>query len=311
MVAGLRMPESDAPAELEQIEFDLFVQALHRRHGLDFSQYAPASLIRRVRQLVSDHQGGSISAITTRLLHEQDFVKQVIEGLSVPVSEMFRDPPVFRALREQVFPILASYPRLTIWVAGCAQGQEAYSLAILLEEAGLYERCQIFATDFNHDALRRAHEGIYPARDAQRWSRQYLEAGGAQSLADYYSARYKFIKLDQRLRRNITFTDHNLVGDSVFCEAQLILCRNVLIYFSEALQNQTLGLFHASLVRGGYLCLGLRESIEYSPLASEYGVVDQKLRIYRRQAPTEAVPLGDKPVVPFTSPITVTGYGGK
>lgn len=291
--------------ELEQIELDLFVQALHRRHGLDFSQYAPASLIRRVRQLVSDHRCSSISALTTRLLHDTEFVKPVIEGLSVPVSEMFRDPPVFRALRERVFPMLASYPRLTIWLAGCAQGQEAYSLAILLQEAGLYERCQIFATDFNHEALRRAHEGIYPAREAQLWSRQYLEAGGARSLADYYSARYNFIKLDQRLRRNITFTGHNLVGDTVFCETHLVLCRNVLIYFTEELQNRTLELFHASLVRGGYLCLGLSESVDYSPLAGDYLLLDRNLRLYRRKAAADAASTDGK-VAPFTSPITFT-----
>lgn len=301
------MLEPSTPAELEQIELDLFVQALHRRHGLDFSQYASASLIRRVRQLVSTHDSGSISALTTRLLHEADFVKPVIEGLSVPMSEMFRDPAVFAALRERVFPLLASYPRITIWVAGCAHGQEAYSLAILLEEAGLYDRCQIFATDFNHEALRRAHEGIYPARDAQQWSRRYLEAGGSQSLADYYSARYNFIKIDQALRRNITFTGHNLVGDKVFCETHLILCRNVLIYFSEALQNQTLELFGASLVRGGFLCLGLRESLDFAPIASQFGVLDRKLRLYRQQIPADAAPQAHAHgTIPFTSPITFT-----
>ena len=210
------MPASSAVGELEQLELDLFVQALKRRHGHDFSQYAPASLTRRVRQLVHDHHCGSISELTTRLLHEPDFVALVIQGLSVPVSEMFRDPRVFRALREQVLPMLASYPQITIWQAGCAHGQEAYSLAILLDEAGLYERSHIFATDFNPDALRLAHEGIYPARDAQLWSRNYQEAGGRRSLADYYSARYNLIKLDQRLRRNITFASHNLVTDKVF-----------------------------------------------------------------------------------------------
>lgn len=299
------MHEPDTPTELEQIELDLFVQALHRRHGLDFSQYASASLIRRVRQLVKTHHSGSISALTTRLLYEANFVKPVIEGLSVPVSEMFRDPPVFRALREHVFPMLASYPHITIWVAGCAHGQEAYSLAILLEEAGLYDRCQIFATDFNHEALRRAHEGIYPARDAQQWSRRYLEAGGTHSFADYYSARYNFIKLDQRLRRNITFTGHNLVGDKVFCETHLVLCRNVLIYFSEALQNQTMELFNASLVRGGYLCLGLRESLDYSPVAGEYSVLDRKLRLYRQNSSGVAALHADN-AASFRSPIIFT-----
>jgi len=276
----MSMPLPDI--ELEQIEMDLFVQALKRRHGFDFSQYAPASLTRRVRQLVQVHHCASITELTARLLHEADFITQVVQGLSVPVSEMFRDPAVFRALREQVLPMLASYPRINIWQAGCANGQEVYSLAILLEEAGLYERSHIFATDFNPDALQRASEGIYPAKDAQLWSRNYLEAGGSHTLANYYSARYDFIRLNERLRRHITFTNHNLVSDTMFCEAHLVLCRNVLIYFSNPLQNRTLALFRDSLVRGGYLCLGLRESLDFAPVAVDFSAVDAGLRLYRR-----------------------------
>ena len=272
--------------ELEQIEVDLFVLALRRRHGFDFSQYAPASLTRRVRQLVHVHQCTSVTGLTARLLHEPDFVIQIVQGLSVPVSEMFRDPGVFRALREQVLPLLASYPRINIWQAGCAHGQEVYSLAILLEEAGLYERCHIFATDFSPEALRRASEVIFPARDAQLWSRNYREAGGSLSLADYYSARYDFIRLHECLRRNITFTNHNLVSDKIFCEAHLVLCRNVLIYFSNPLQNRTLMLFRDSLVRGGYLCLGLRESLDSAPVAIDFSAVDARQRIYRRALQT-------------------------
>ena len=279
------MPAPPADLELEQIELDLFVQALRRRHGHDFSQYAPASLTRRVRQLVHDHHCGSISALTARLLHEADFVSQVVQGLSVPVSEMFRDPAVFRALREQVLPMLASYPQINIWQAGCAHGQEAYSLAILLEEAGLYERSHIFATDFNPDALQRAREGIYPARDAQLWSRNYMEAGGSQSLASYYSSRYDYLKLHQRLARNISFASHNLVSDEVFSETHLVLCRNVLIYFSNPLQNRALTLFRDSLVRGGYLCLGLRETLDFAPVALDFSVLDAGLRLYRRNIP--------------------------
>ena len=282
------LPAAPADLELEQIELDLFVQALRRRHGHDFSQYAPASLTRRVRQLVHDHRCGSISALTARLLHEADFVGQVVQGLSVPVSEMFRDPAVFRALREQVLPMLASYPQINIWQAGCAHGQEAYSLAILLEEAGLYERSHIFATDFNPDALQRAREGIYPLRDAQLWSRNYLEAGGGLSLASYYSARYDYLKLHQRLARNISFASHNLVSDEVFCETHLVLCRNVLIYFSNPLQNRALTLFRDSLVRGGYLCLGLRETLDFAPVVADFSVLDAGLRLYRRHASAPA-----------------------
>lgn len=276
------MDEASDTLELERIELSLFVQALRERYGYDFAQYAPASLTRRVRQLVHDQQAGTISALVARLLHEPDFLPEVLQGLSVPVSEMFRDPPVFRALREQVLPLLASYPHINVWQAGCAHGQEVYSLAILLEEAGLYDRCQIYATDFNEQALAHAQEGIYPVRDAQQWSRNYQASGGTHSLADYYSARYQFIKLDQRLRRNVTFANHNLVADESFCEAHLVLCRNVLIYFSNALQNRTLSLFRDSLVRGGFLCLGMRESLDFAPAAADFAPLDASLRLYRR-----------------------------
>jgi chemotaxis protein methyltransferase CheR len=267
--------------DVEDIEIQLFVRALQLRHGYDFSGYAPASLKRRIQQLVRTHDTGTISDLTSRLLHDPAFLRKVIEGLSVPVSEMFRDPPVFRALRDKVFPILASYPEINIWQAGCAHGQEVYSLAIMLEEAGLYDRTRIYATDFNDAALAAAAEGIYATRDARDWSRNYLEAGGLNSFSDYYSARYEFIKIDRALRRNVTFVNHNLVTDKVFCEAHLILCRNVLIYFSNALQDRTLGLFRDSLVRGGFLCLGTRENIDFSPAAAEFTDVDQALRIYQ------------------------------
>jgi chemotaxis protein methyltransferase CheR len=267
--------------DVEDIEVQLFVRAMQLRHGYDFSEYAPASLKRRVQQLVRTHDTGTISELNRRLLHEDGFVARVIEGLSVPVSEMFRDPPVFRSLRDKVFPVLASYPEINIWQAGCAHGQEVYSLAILLEEAGLYERSRIYATDFNDAALAIAAEGIYATREARDWSRNYMEAGGNQSLSDYYSARYDFIKLDKRLRRNVTFFNHNLVTDEVFCEAHLILCRNVLIYFSNTLQDRTLGLFRDSLVRGGFLCLGTRENIDFSPAAAGFADVDHALRIYQ------------------------------
>ncbi|BFI96943.1 MAG: chemotaxis protein CheR [Rhodanobacter sp.] len=268
--------------ELEGIELDLFVEAMRRRHGYDFGQYAPASLLRRVRQLAADFGDGAISALTHRLLHEPKLLPQLLEGLSVPASDMFRDPSVFRALREHVLPLLASYPRITVWHAGCARGEEVYSLAILLEEAGLYERSQIFATDLSASALEHAREGIYPQRLAQEWSRNYSSAGGSHSLSDYCSVRYGLLKFDRRLCRNVTFAQHNLASDGVFCEAQLVLCRNVMIYFTAPLQERCLGLFRDSLVRGGFLCLGLRERPDATAAAGDFAPVDARLRIYRR-----------------------------
>lgn len=267
--------------EVEDIELDLFVEALHRRHGYDLSEYARASLKRRVVNLACSHGLANISLLTAKVLHEPDFVPNVISGLSVPVSELFRDPLVFATLSEQVLPLLASYPQINIWQAGCAHGEEIYSLAILLEEAGLYDRCQIYATDFSDAALARAKEGIFSARDARDASARYQQAGGKRSFGDYYHARYDLIKLDAALRRNVTFANHNLVADGVFCEAHLILCRNVLIYFNDALQNRTLNLFADSLVRGGFLCLGTKENLAFSPAASDFVPVDFATRIYR------------------------------
>ncbi len=276
------MSDGDDGLDPESIEVELFVRAMQLRHGYDFSGYAPASLKRRVRQLALRLESGSISALTGRLLHEPTLLPQLLEGLSVPVSDMFRDPAVFRVLREQVLPVLASYPHINIWQAGCANGEEVYSLAILLEEAGLYARSRIYATDLSAGALQRAEEGIYSTREARQWSRNYQAAGGKHSLADYYSARYDLLKLDRRLRRNVTFAQHNLVSDKVFCEAQLVLCRNVLIYFSNPLQDRCLQLFGESLVRGGFLCLGMRESIDAASSARHFKSIDAGLRLYQR-----------------------------
>lgn len=260
------------------------MRALRERHGYDFSGYAPASLKRRVLGYVHSKDYENISALTGRMLRDDALIPQIIAGLSVPVSDMFRNPAVFKLLREEVFPILASYPRINIWQAGCASGEEVYSLAILLEEAGLYDRSLIYATDFNDTALARAQEGIFAAKDARNYSENYRAAGGTRSLSDYYHARYERIKLDESLKRNISFANHNLVADGVFCEAHLILCRNVLIYFTHALQNQVLGLFRDSLVRGGFLCLGNRESIEFAPAASAFGTVNAAARVFRLAA---------------------------
>ncbi|AFC86787.1 CheR family methyltransferase [Frateuria aurantia] len=270
-------PEPD----ITRIELDLFVSAMRQRYGYDFSGYAPASLRRRVMRLAQQLGGGTISSLTERLLYQPQMLSDILDGLSVPVSEMFRDPPVFKALREEVLPWLASFPHINIWQAGCAYGQEVYSLAILLEEAGLYHRSQIYATDISPEALRQAEQGIYPAKEAQQWSRNYLAAGGRHSLSDYYSARYDLIKIDQQLARNVVFAQHNLVADNVFCEVQLVLCRNVLIYFSTPLQNQALELFRSSLSRGGFLCLGNRESLDFAPAAADFTAVDAGLRLYR------------------------------
>lgn len=270
------------PSDCQDIEIELFKQALRLRHGYDFSGYAPASFKRRVLALQTVAGAPSVSRLTERLLHEDGFIRQVIGKLSVPVSEMFRDPRTFRQLRDEVIPVLATWPAINVWQAGCAHGEEVYSLAIVLRECGLYERAHIFATDFSDDALLRAGEGIYPLREARLYSDNYLKAGGSGSLSDWFTARYHRIKLDESLRARVTFANHNLVSDGVFGEMQLIVCRNVLIYFGDELQDRALGLFRDSLVHGGYLCLGSKETLAHTAVAEEFECIAPESSIYRR-----------------------------
>jgi chemotaxis protein methyltransferase CheR len=227
----------------------------------------------------------TISDLTRRLLHDEGFLGTAIGRLSVPVSEMFRGPRVFELLRKEVMPLLASYPRINIWQAGCAHGEEAYSLAIVLKECGLYHRAQIYATDMSNEALAKAREGIYPLREARLYTENYLKSGGSGSLSDWYTAAYNHIKLDESLKERISFIHHNLVADGVFGEMQLVLCRNVLIYFGDELQERALGLFRDSLVRGGFLVLGDRERLDYSALAGHFRPLEPGLPLYRLIAP--------------------------
>ncbi len=266
---------------LQDAELDAFIHAMQAQHGMDLSGYARASLRRRVEQLALRDGHPDVASLTRAVRRDETQLPSLVSGLSVPVTEMFRNPSVFRLLREAVLPVLASWPQITIWQAGCATGEEVYSLAIMLQEAGLSKRCQIFATDINEAALAKAQEGIFPAREARAWSQNYLHAGGTGSFSDYYHAAYDHIRLDESLRANIHFAHHNLVTDGVFCEAQLVLCRNVLIYFDRTLQNAVLGRFRESLVRGGFLCLGNRESLHFAPAASAFTAIDAEARIYR------------------------------
>ena len=274
-------PDARAALALEDIEVDLFVEALHRRHGYDFRGYGRASLTRRIRNLASAMGAATITDLTALALHRPERLAEVIAGLSVPVSEFFRDPSVFLALKEKVFPLLASYPEVNIWQAGCAHGEEVYSLAIVLAEAGLHERTRIYATDISRQALDRAREGIFPVGAARDAARRYRAAGGERSFSDYYHARYDLLRMDQALVSRVTFAEHNLVTDGVFCEAHLVLCRNVLIYFTTPLQDTVLARFAQSLVRGGYLCIGTRENLEFSAARERFQVVDGAAQIYR------------------------------
>lgn len=279
------MPDSGSDG-LRDLEVRLFVQALAGRHGYDFGHYAKASLRRRVSALASALGLPTVADLVPRVLHDDSILPLVLSTLSVPVTEMFRDPAVFRALAERVLPVLATYPRLNIWQAGCATGEEAFTLAILLEEAGLLAKTQIYATDINDSAIAKAEEGILPAAAVEGREEAYRKAGGAHALARYFSLAYGYAKMADSLRDHISFAHHNLVSDGVFCEVNLVLCRNVLIYFDKQLQDRVLGLFADALSRGGFLCLGSRENMTGAAAARRFTALDRELRLFRKEGET-------------------------
>jgi len=269
---------------IEKIELELFLEALYQRYGYDFRHYAQASARRRVSQMMAKNGHAKISEMIPRLLYDEAFAQTAIYDFSVTVTEMFRDPEFYGSLRQKVVPYLKTYPFIKIWHAGCATGEEVYSLAILLQEEGLYERATIFATDFNETVLEKAQEGIYPLKDIRQYTTNYQKAGGIRPFSDYYHAKYESVIMNQSLKRNITFASHNLVTDGVFGEMHLIFCRNVLIYFDKTLQNRVLDLFSDSLNHRGFLCLGTKETLQFSEVAKNFKAVDERARIYQKHA---------------------------
>ena len=270
------------PSEIAKIETDVLLDAIQRRWDYDFHQYARASLNRRIASVL-DKEGLEMPyQLIPRILYDEDSFESFLTAMSVSVTELFRDPSFFLTLKEKVVPVFETYPFIKIWHAGCASGEEAYSLAILLHEQGLLEKAKIYATDYNKHSLDIAQQGIYSAQDIEQSESAYVEAGGVHSLRSYVVEQYGHLKVADKIKNNITFSYHNLVKDGVFGEMNLIICRNVLIYFDKNLQNHTLKLFSDSLVRKGFLCLGLQESLDFSELANEFNSVSDYNRIYRR-----------------------------
>lgn len=270
-------------ADLEELELDLLLEGVFRRYGFDFRDYARPSLRRRIWNQVRAEGLSTISALQDRVLHDAHGMERLLLMLSVNVTAMFRDPTFFRAVRETVVPLLRSYPYVRLWHAGCATGEEVYSMAILLEEEGLYDRCRIYATDMNEAVVRRAQAGIYPIEVMQEYTANYLRSGARGQFSDYYTARYDHAIFKQSLRRNVVFSHHNLVTDGSFNEFQMIVCRNVMIYFNERLQARVHELFFASLARFGLLALGRKESLVGTPHQHDYDELDAIERIYRRR----------------------------
>jgi len=267
----------------QQIEIQLLLEAMHLKYGFNFSGYSKDMLTRRIENKLSGSKLKSISEMIPKVLYEPDYFSSLIYDISITVTEMFRDPSVYLNLRQKVLPVLKTYPYINIWHAGCATGEEVYSMAIILKEEGLYDKAQIYATDINDVALKKAKEGIYPVSEISKYTRNYQKAGGARSFADYYHAKYDCAKIDKSLKKNITFANHNLVTDGVFAETHLILCRNVFIYFDKTLQEQVLRLFNNSLCRGGFLCLGNSESISFSEAEKDFVKFIKKEKIYQKR----------------------------
>ena len=271
--------------KVEDIEIPLLLEALYRRYHYDFRSYAQASIKRRLKQARDQMGFPTYSALQEAVLHDPAMLNRMLAYLTVQVSDMFRDPSYFRAIREKVIPHLRTYPSLKIWIAGCSSGEEVYSFAILFREEGLDQRTMIYATDINQDALAKAEAGIYDLDRIQRFTQNHRESGGKSSLSDYYSAAYGMASFDKSLRNQVVFSDHSLVTDAVFAEMHLVSCRNVLIYFDRALQDRALGLFKDSLARKGFLGLGAKESMRFSEHAGSFTDYVREEKIYQKSAP--------------------------
>ncbi|MDX1738751.1 MAG: CheR family methyltransferase [Alphaproteobacteria bacterium] len=270
--------------EIYGAELDIFLEAMRRRFGYDFTDYAKGSLKRRVLDLKNALKVSTISELVYHVFHDEDFLPIALKYLSVQFSEIFRDPHFYKILREEVVPVLKTYPQINIWVAGCANGEEAYSMAILLKEEGLFDRSNIYATDLSQMALDAAREGVYPLEMIDLYNTNYQKAGGKGKLSDYFVSKYQLMAMDPVLREIIFFSEHNLTVDSVFCEMHLVICRNVLIYFNKRLQEKCLALFDDSLVREGYLGLGEKESIEFSERRPDFVKISDETPLFRKRA---------------------------
>jgi chemotaxis protein methyltransferase CheR len=268
--------------ELERIEIDLLLEGVFRRYGFDFREYAPASLKRRLWRRIHAEGLTSVSGLQERVLHDSACMERLLLDLSINVTAMYRDPSFYAAVRANVLPLLHTYPFVRIWNAGCSTGEEVYSIAILLEEEGLYDKTRIYATDINESVLERARAGIFPLDKMQEYTQNYIAAGGKRAFSEYYVANYEGALFSRALIENVVFAQHNLVSDRSFNEFHVITCRNVMIYFDKPLQDRVHRLFYESLAMFGVLGLGHKESIRFSPYEDCYEELDADERLYRK-----------------------------
>jgi chemotaxis protein methyltransferase CheR len=272
------------PAKTDDLEIRLLLDAINRAYHYDFRGYSMASIKRRLSQARERFGCTSYSQLQHRVLHDPGVFPDLLAYLTVQVSELFRDPAYFLAIRERVVPHLRTYPSLKVWVAGCSAGEEVYSLAILFREEGLEDRTMFYATDINTEALRKAEAGVYDLDRLPLFTENHRRAGGKSSLSDYYTAAYGAARLDPTLRKRTVFSDHSLVSDQVFAEVQLVSCRNVLIYFDRDLQDRAVGLFKDSLVRKGFLGLGSKESLRFNKHADDFTDFARDEKLYQKRS---------------------------
>lgn len=264
------------PSVIKDQEIEFLIKDVYEMYGYDFSEYSRASFKRRVNRICLIERFTSFAELRYTLMTDSDYLKRFIEEITVNVTEMFRDPQFFKALREHILPQLGTYPLIRIWVAGCSTGEEAYSMAILLKEANLYHKCLIYGTDLNPSVLETARAGIFPLHQMKLYSENYLLSGGKKDFSDYYTANYDFAKFDKSLQEKLILSTHNLVSDSSFNSFQLIICRNVLIYFDRGLQERVFKLFDNSLENLGFLALGAKETLRFSKLDQNYHQLEEQ-----------------------------------
>lgn len=268
--------------ELQDIEIGLLLDGLYRVHGFDFRDYSRASIKRRILELMRAEKLETVSALQNRVLHDAACLDRLLLGLSVHATAMFRDPSFYLTFRRKVVPLLRTYPTVQVWIAGCSTGEEVYSLAILLQEESIYSKCRIYATDISQAVLRRARDGIFPLAAMKDYTNNYHQGGGKQDFSDYYTAQYDNVIFSSALRNNVVFSEHNLATDGSFNEFQVILCRNVMIYFNKELQARVHNLLYDSLSMFGVFGLGNKESLKFTPRAAFYEHLNENDKLYRK-----------------------------
>ena len=268
---------------LQEEELQFLLNDMIDRYGYDFTGYSEASLKRRIENLMIKDHIQDISMLRSLIFKNPDYFRWLVEEITVNVTEMLRDPLFYKTIREEVLPALATYPFIRIWHAGCSTGEEVYSMAILLKEAGILHKSRLYATDINPRVIEKAKSGIFPASQMRKYSENYIQSGGNNDFSSYYSSNYNLAKFDKSLSEKMIFATHNLVADSSFNEFQLILCRNTLIYFDKKLQSRVLELFDHSLDMLGFLGLGTKESLRFSGIESKFKQIVPGQKIWRKQ----------------------------